>query len=62
MQRPHEPGERDGFYSGKKKQHTLARMRRFQALAQADRHHRWGHAMRVAAIAGLVNRQIRALA
>jgi len=43
-------------------EHTLARMRRFQALAQADRHHRWGHAMRVAAIAGLVNRQLRALA
>ncbi len=43
-------------------EHTLARMRRFQALAQSDRHHRWGHTMRVAAIAGLVNRQIRALA
>lgn len=43
-------------------EHTLARMRRFQALAQTDRHHRWGHAMRVAAIAGLINRQIRALA
>ncbi len=23
VQRPHEPQERDGFYSGKKKQHTL---------------------------------------
>ncbi len=43
-------------------EHTLSRMRRFQALAQMDRHHRWDHTLRVVAIAGLVNRQLRALA
>jgi transposase len=38
-------------------EHTLARFRHFQSLAQPDRHHR-RHAMRVAAVAGLVNRQM----
>ena len=41
-------------------EHTIGRLRRFQSLAQPDRHHRRRHPMRVAAIAGLVNRQIAA--
>ena len=40
-------------------EHTILRMRRYQALWQTDRHHRKGHTERVAAVAGLVNRQIR---
>lgn len=40
-------------------EHTIGRMRRFQALAQTDRHHRGLHTERTAAVAGLVNRQIR---
>ncbi|MCA1838671.1 MAG: transposase family protein [Actinobacteria bacterium] len=40
-------------------EHTILRMRRYQSLWQTDRHHRKGHAERVAAVAGLVNRQIR---
>jgi hypothetical protein len=40
-------------------EHTILRMRRYQALWQTDRHHRRGHTERVAAVAGLVNRQIR---
>lgn len=39
-------------------EHTLARMRRYQAIPQIDRHHRQFHTARVVAIAGLVNRQI----
>ena len=38
-------------------EHTIGRMRRFQCLNQMDRHHRLHHAARVAAVAGLVNRQ-----
>src|SRR6266496_1417537 len=38
-------------------EHTIGRMRRFQSLSQMDRHHRLHHAARVAAVAGLVNRQ-----
>ena len=38
-------------------EHTLGRMRRYQALAQTDRHHRQHHTARVRAVAGLVNRQ-----
>jgi hypothetical protein len=38
-------------------EHTIARMRRFQSLSQMDRQHRRHHAARVAAVAGLVNRQ-----
>jgi len=41
-------------------EHTINRLRRFQALAQPDRHHRKGHTQRVCAVAGLVNRQIAA--
>lgn len=40
-------------------EHTIGRMRRYQALTQMDRHHRVNHAARTAAVAGLVNRQLR---
>ena len=40
-------------------EHTIGRMRRYQSLAQMDRHHRLQHTARVRAIAGLVNRQLR---
>jgi hypothetical protein len=39
-------------------EHTIGRMRRYEAITQPDRHHRQNHTPRVAAIAGLVNRQI----
>lgn len=39
-------------------EHTIGRMRRYQALAQTDRHHRQHHSARVRAVAGLVNRQL----
>ena len=39
-------------------EHTIGRMRRYQAITQPDRHHRQFHTQRVVAIAGLVNRQI----
>jgi DDE superfamily endonuclease len=38
-------------------EHTIGRMRRYQALTQIDRHHRHHHTARVRAVAGLVNRQ-----
>src|SRR5437763_1312419 len=37
-------------------EHAIGRLRRFQALSQVDRHRRRGHAARVRAVAGLVNR------
>ena len=40
-------------------EHTILRVRRYECLWQTDRHHRLGHTERVAAVAGLVNRQIR---
>jgi len=40
-------------------EHTICRMRRYESLAQTDRHHRQGHTARTRAVAGLVNRQIR---
>jgi hypothetical protein len=40
-------------------EHTIGRVRRYEALAQTDRHHRRGHTARVRAVAGLVNRQLR---
>ena len=40
-------------------EHTIGRMRRYQALSQADRNHRRAHTTRTRAVAGLVNRQIR---
>jgi hypothetical protein len=39
-------------------EHGIGRLRRFQALSQADRHHRKGHTARVRAVAGLVNRML----
>jgi hypothetical protein len=38
-------------------EHTIGRMRRYQALSQTDRNHRQNHSARVRAVAGLVNRQ-----
>jgi hypothetical protein len=37
-------------------EHSIGRMRRYQALSQTDRHHRQNHSARVRAVAGLVNR------
>ncbi len=39
-------------------EHTIGRMRRYQALSQVDRHRRRGHTARVRAVAGLVNRML----
>jgi hypothetical protein len=38
-------------------EHTIGRMRRYQAVSQTDRNHRQNHSARVRAVAGLVNRQ-----
>lgn len=38
-------------------EHTIGRMRRYQAITQIDRNHRQGHTARTRAVAGLVNRQ-----
>ncbi len=40
-------------------ENSIGRMRRYQSITQADRHHRQSHTARVVAIAGLINRQIR---
>lgn len=40
-------------------EHTIGRLRRYQALTHLDRQHRRHHTARVLAIAGLVNRQLR---
>ena len=37
-------------------EHSINRLRRYQALSQVDRHHRRNHTARVRAVAGLVNR------
>lgn len=39
-------------------EHTIGRLRRYQALTQQDRQHRRAHTARVRAVAGLVNRQL----
>ena len=39
-------------------ENTIGRMRRYQSITQTDRNHRQCHTSRVAAIAGLVNRQL----
>jgi hypothetical protein len=39
-------------------EHTIRRVRVFEAVAQPDRHHRRGHTGRVRAVSGLVNRQL----
>lgn len=41
-------------------EHTIRRMRVYQALTQLDRHHRQMHTERVEAVAGLVNRKMHA--
>ena len=40
-------------------EHTIGRLRRYQALTQVDRHHRQHHTARVRAVAGLVNRRLQ---
>lgn len=40
-------------------EHSIGRLRFFQALSQMDRHHRQHHQQRVVSVAGLVNYQIR---
>ena len=39
-------------------EHTIGRMRRYQAITQTDRHHRHCHTARTRAVAGLANLQI----
>lgn len=39
-------------------EHSIRRLRRFEALHQTDRHRRVGHGARVCAVAGLVNRHM----
>jgi hypothetical protein len=39
-------------------EHTIGHMRRYQALAQAERNHRRNHTARTQEVADLVNRQI----
>jgi hypothetical protein len=41
-------------------EHSIGRMRRYQAITMTDRNHRQDHTARVRAIAGLANRQIEA--
>lgn len=41
-------------------EHAIGRLRRYQAITQVNRHGRTGHAARVRAIAGLVNRMLDA--
>jgi hypothetical protein len=40
-------------------EHTIGRIRRYEALAQVDRNHRQHHNQRTVAVCGLVNHQIR---
>lgn len=41
-----------------KAEHSIGRLRRFEALTARDRHHRAEHTRRVCAVVGLVNRQL----
>jgi len=43
-----------------KAEHSIGRLRRFEALTARDRQHRSGHSGRVCAVVGLVNRQLAA--
>jgi len=43
-----------------KAEHSIGRLRRFEALTTRDRQHRTGHTGRVCAVVGLVNRQLAA--
>lgn len=60
--RPEEDGLYNTAFSRRRiiVENTIGRMRRYQSITQTDRNHRQLHAPRVAAIAGLVNRQIAA--
>lgn len=40
-------------------EHSIGRLRRYEAVTQTDRHHRQLHTQRVVASAGLVNRQLQ---
>jgi hypothetical protein len=40
-------------------EHTIGRLRRYEALTHTDRHRRRGHRARVRAVAGPVNRRLR---
>ncbi len=40
-------------------EHTIGRLRRYDALTRTDRHRRRGYTARIRAVAGLVNRQLR---
>jgi hypothetical protein len=42
-----------------KVEHTIGRLRCYQALSQTDRHHRRDHTARIRAVAGLVNHTMR---
>ncbi len=42
-----------------KVEHSIGRLRHYQALSQTDRHHRRHHTARTRAVAGLVNHQMR---
>jgi hypothetical protein len=42
-----------------KVEHSIGRLRRFKVVSEVDRHHQRNHAVRVRAVAGLVNRQLR---
>jgi hypothetical protein len=42
-----------------KVEHSIGRLRRFKVVSEVDRHHQRDHAVRVRAVAGLVNRQLR---
>lgn len=59
-ERPPEDRRYDRAFSRRRivVEHAIGRMRRFQAITQVNRHGRTGHATRVRAIAGLVNRMI----
>ncbi len=39
-------------------EHAIGRLRRFRSVAHVNRHRRKGHAARVRAVAGLVNRML----
>ena len=58
--RPQEDGAYHQAFSQRRimVEHTMGRMRRYEAITQTDRHHRQLHTQRVVAMAGLVNRQI----
>lgn len=58
--RPPEDAAYNTAFAGRRitVEHSIGRLRRYQSLAQMDRHRRQKHTARVCAVAGLVNRQI----